>query len=125
MRGAGRRDIIPCKEEFMIKRFGPLVTAGLVVLLVLAACTPQAAAPTDEPEATQEGPAEGGAPSGDEILVGVSLPLTGDFAGLWSAALGGYQVGRDGDRVRRGAGPLRRSTMTMPATMTSLSDHRS
>lgn len=101
-----------------MKRFGLLLTILLAILL--AACTPQAATPateaTQEPmataeqteavepteavteEATGEATVEAteaateAAPSGEPIVIGASLPLTGDFAEPGSAALQGYQV---------------------------------
>lgn len=93
-----------------MKRYSLLLMGLLIALLALAACTPgagtqatdepeataeetEAMEPTDEAtEATGEATAEGGEASGDAIVVGASLPLTGDFAEPGTAALEGYQV---------------------------------
>src|SRR5574341_525374 len=116
--GALAHEISHVREERLMKRFGLLLTILLAILL--AACTPQAATPateaTQEPmataeqteavepteavteEATGEATVEAteaateAAPSGEPIGIGASLPLTGDFAEPGSAALQGYQV---------------------------------
>lgn len=95
-----------------MKGYRLLFIGLLIALLALAACAPPAGTdnqPTDEPEATAEQteatePTEEateaaeptgeatGETSGEPIVVGASLPLTGDFAEPGTAALEGYQV---------------------------------
>ena len=86
-----------------------LATIALLLALLLAACQTQEQAveapteaptaeeaveePAEEPtEAPAEEPAEGSAAEGEPIVIGASLPLSGQFSGPGTAAKEGYEV---------------------------------